>query len=550
MDLKHSCNAAATASAQVDFVATVPKPKSARATSRQRASSSGEDELGIHLNFESSSSIPVATTSGTSPLRPWSFTDAPIGPKGTIFGWQTECPKSATYAAAGVIPFAYREDEQELYVLMSFQLSDRNPKTSLVYTFLGGKVAGGDKNNPCRTAAREAHEETHRVLDEQLVLNALLGKVPAYGSGSSVRKSVSPRDASAATAVPSPAPVTPASAAACDAIPIDAAANARADAAGRYTAFAMHLPNAWHLPEICQKRIMDKQKHPQAKKAEGLAWVSLRQLALLRAGKDVKDDVSGRTGSGHHYVLMLMRAGGQPVGVFKWLQSLEAHLRHWHGLPETNDQQKQVTKAARGEGADSKMRAGASGSESGGGQEHDLGLVKPRVVLNTKAKVGKDAQQHQQRAFYTVWAIDGSSQQVLVKQAQPKPPLSLLRLESSAAPSAVAARVAPSGLAQPSALPASLQPPQQVAPSAAMTHQSDGDSVPLLALNSHMDIRVLSRRKYPYPARRCNSPNNSSSGSSSSSKARRMWQHMKGLSTRLFFGTSGSIATVGHIGSG
>ncbi|GLI62515.1 hypothetical protein VaNZ11_005171, partial [Volvox africanus] len=375
------CLGVVTKSASVDVVVILSK--SAQASTRPQATSTGVDVCNSQMN--SALSYPLSVTSA-SEARQWSLADALTNKSERLFGWRTDWPGPPTYAAAGVVPFAYREDEGQLYVLLSIQRSDRGRGASLVYTFLGGKVASVDRKDARRTAAREAHEETHRLLDKQMVLDVLLGTAPAYGStraAATAAAVVSRGSAAVAIAADStnasssnltgaalpasdvalPATSTVATATAiaaavannytttaevsvgngaispllpppwpfplhsgqttethssntdgggginvnksCD-VQIDASgsdtgvgAGARAAEtsgpsgcgrggqypvpseyfwSGRYMAFAMHLPDSWQLAGGCAAKINAKQKHPEAEKAEGLAWITLRQL--------------------------------------------------------------------------------------------------------------------------------------------------------------------------------------------------------------------------------------------------------------------------------
>ncbi|GIL62969.1 hypothetical protein Vafri_17154, partial [Volvox africanus] len=438
------CVGAVTKSTSADVV--VAMSKSARASTRRQATSTGVDMWNSQMSSDHSYPLPVTSASGATPQRQWSLADALTNKSERLFGWRTDWPGPATYAAAGVVPFAYREDEGQLYVLLSIQRSDRGRGASLVYTLLGGKVAGVDRKDARRTAAREAHEETHRLLDEQMVLDVLLGIAPAYGStrAAATAAAVSPRGSAAVAvaadsttasgsnltgaALPAPESAFPANStvvtttAAADTVANSCIAAAevsvgngatspllpppwpsplhpgqttethssnteggafernltescgvQSDASGsdtgvgsgasipetsglsdcgrggqypvpseyfwsgRYMAFAMHLPDSWQLAGGCAAKIKAKQKHPEAGKAEGLAWITLRQLGQLRENGSLQDSTSGCAVRGHHYMLSLLRVKRDTVGVFTWLERLQRHLRAWHGLPEEQD---------------------------------------------------------------------------------------------------------------------------------------------------------------------------------------------------------------------
>ncbi|PNH05447.1 hypothetical protein TSOC_008266 [Tetrabaena socialis] len=129
-------------------------------------------------------SLPPGPAVPDTPARPWGVSDAPLDSQGSMFGWRIDfnaAPSSRLYAAAGVMPFAYKEDEGELYALLSVQRDKRasrakgGSKDDLVYTFLGGKVEKADGFDAAITAAREALEESHRLLSLEAVLRALRG---------------------------------------------------------------------------------------------------------------------------------------------------------------------------------------------------------------------------------------------------------------------------------------------------------------------------------------------------------------------------------------
>ncbi|GLC41914.1 hypothetical protein PLESTF_000099600 [Pleodorina starrii] len=362
------CVSTAKASAPADAVATMTRS----ALAPSPTGSTEADVETLPRSFEPLDASPAASMSGRSPDRPWSFADAPTDTPGRIFGWQSGCPSSTPYAAAGVIPFAYRPEEGQLYVLMSVQMSDKSRK-SHVYTFLGGKITKADRCDARRTAAREAYEESHRLLDEQRVLDALMGRTPSYdGAGNSEptpppppppSSSAAAADPDAANAIQSPSVggvATPqqqgegereedvaggsgagggAAAAAGD---VDAGALPSGPypvpceyyASGRYMAFAMHMPNAWGLEEECTAKIRAGQKHPEAKKAVGLEWISMSRMKKLQLGQVLSHPSTGRQARGHHYTLSLLRSGGretETINVFTWLSRLEGHLREWHG---------------------------------------------------------------------------------------------------------------------------------------------------------------------------------------------------------------------------
>ncbi|GIL69808.1 hypothetical protein Vretifemale_619, partial [Volvox reticuliferus] len=445
------CVGAITASADT----VVAMSRSARAFTRAQAYSTIVDERNSQISSAQSIHVSATSASGATPQRQWSLADALTDKSGRLFGWRTDWRGPATYAAAGVVPFAYREDEGQLYVLLSIQRSDRGRGPSLVYTFLGGKVAGVDRKDARRTAAREAHEETHRLLVEQTVLDALLGTVPAYDStraaaaaaaatpgpnavaasaasptasssnlaGAAMPASDGAFSAASTVATTTAAVVATGSTAAAevfagndavetsssstdggasgrnlrdsDGAQIDGsrsdtgigASSSTAEASslsgcarggqypvpseyfssGRYMAFAMHLPDSWHLPGGCTAMIKAKQKHPEAEKAEGLEWITLRQLGKLRENRCLQDSISGCAVRGHHYMLSLLRVKRDTVGVFTWLKRLERHLRAWHGLPEEHEGAEAMEAVTEGRKTRGNNGGGAKAREKGKG---------------------------------------------------------------------------------------------------------------------------------------------------------------------------------------
>ncbi|KXZ54153.1 hypothetical protein GPECTOR_5g251 [Gonium pectorale] len=148
---------------------------SSRLTMLRRAHAFGSPDPSPEPSSEPSpepSAPPTESRHGVD--RPWSLSDMPLGAGETKLGWSTRL-KVMDYRAAGVVPFAYKEDEGELYVLLSIQEPNKKGMTGPVYTFLGGKVDPVDRMDARRTAAREVHEETHRLLCEADVLEALSG---------------------------------------------------------------------------------------------------------------------------------------------------------------------------------------------------------------------------------------------------------------------------------------------------------------------------------------------------------------------------------------
>ncbi|KAG2487181.1 hypothetical protein HYH03_014159 [Edaphochlamys debaryana] len=123
---------------------------------------------------------PTDTLASSAPARDWRLCEVPRL-NGEVCGWATNFTPDRLrgYAAAGVLPFAYRPEEGELYVLLSVQQSNKGGRDEHVFTFLGGKVSWGDKADARRTAAREAYEETHRLLPRRQVLEVLCGSEPA-----------------------------------------------------------------------------------------------------------------------------------------------------------------------------------------------------------------------------------------------------------------------------------------------------------------------------------------------------------------------------------
>ncbi|KAG2453090.1 hypothetical protein HYH02_002422 [Chlamydomonas schloesseri] len=211
------------------------------------------------------------------------------------------------------MPFAYRKEDGELYVLLSLQRTKRKLKPAqaaaeaeaaaagaapraLAYTFLGGKIEASDNGDARLTAAREAHEETHGLLHTKQVLAALCGQPHermvadvAYtpstsssstsstsNSSSSHSSSSSTGDASSAAAPQAGGSGRPAAA--------DVPAPFEYFPTGRYMLFALHLPDAWRLPEACEAKLQAGERHPEAEKVLGLEWVSLRQLSFIKRG--------------------------------------------------------------------------------------------------------------------------------------------------------------------------------------------------------------------------------------------------------------------------
>ncbi|KAG2437407.1 hypothetical protein HXX76_006059 [Chlamydomonas incerta] len=244
-------------------------------------------------------SSPAAASTG----RPWRVADASTDGQRSVFGWKTQFKSNGQYAAAGVMPFAYRQENGELYVLLSLQRTKKKLKAppaeaeaaavaggsapqTLAYAFLGGKIEDSDGGDARLTAAREAHEETHGLLHTEHVLGALCGLQhdcmvaddACAPSGSTSTNSTSGTSSTTSSTSRS----SPASDGGDDA---DVPAPFEYFPSGRYTLFALHLPDAWRLPEACEAKLRAGEKHPEAEKVLGLEWVSLRQLGSIKRGQ-------------------------------------------------------------------------------------------------------------------------------------------------------------------------------------------------------------------------------------------------------------------------
>ncbi|KXZ50120.1 hypothetical protein GPECTOR_18g94 [Gonium pectorale] len=157
----------------------------------------------------------------------------------------------------------------------------------------GGKVKDQDARDPCRTAAREFHEETHALLPEAEVLAALAvwggdllqarsaaaGAVAgADGSGPGVGTEPAARAAACGVAAATREPAVTAA----PAPPLPAvAAPGKYLASGRYVLLPLHLPPVWGLPRACAERLAAGGGHPEGAKVLGLSWLSLGSLEAL-----------------------------------------------------------------------------------------------------------------------------------------------------------------------------------------------------------------------------------------------------------------------------
>lgn len=114
----------------------------------------------------------------------------------------------------------------------------------------------GDGGDARVTAAREAHEETHRLLHTEQVREALCGRP----HGRMVADEAHMHSGSGSSSSPG-----------SNSIGTTGASDARSEGAGsggpdlpapymyfpsgRYTLFALHLPDAWRLPQACQAKL-------------------------------------------------------------------------------------------------------------------------------------------------------------------------------------------------------------------------------------------------------------------------------------------------------
>ncbi|GFR46623.1 hypothetical protein Agub_g8228 [Astrephomene gubernaculifera] len=404
-------------------VATPVRPLSSRSDTAEHLGSSR------HRNADK-----AAAGFGSGSKRPWRISDAPRDKLGSVFGWRTCYERINHYAAAGVIPFAYNNKERELYVLMSIQRESKGKiKDGLVYTLLGGKVANSDCNDARRTAAREAYEETHRLLRLPEVLSVLGGAAQAYGETLTAASALAPSSPTASTSSPQRQDAKGVQPAGCRGEEADAAVrgpgNSLAQASstdsssrssrsgavgyvsreggsasrtgrssgesrsgssnaavaqgggegpctpyehfpgGRYVAFALHLPDAWRLPQQFEAKIKAKDTHPEADKAVGLEWVSLKRLRQLRDSSELYQASTGAVILGHPFTMSMLRSSpSRSVGVFDWLYLLREHLRAWHA-------RKEGPAAAAGSKEEVVKRQEGPGKGRGGGGEQGLSEV-------------------------------------------------------------------------------------------------------------------------------------------------------------------------------
>lgn len=126
------------------------------------------------------------------------------------------------FKSAGTAFYIFKDGE--LHVLMTVVAKRLN--------FLGGKRQLRDGGAPAATAAREAHEESHGVLDEQTVLRLL-----------------SAPDCLRAF-----------------------------EEHGQYVFFLCHLPDAWDAPDRCAAKLAAGEGLPAGRKNVGLKWVPLSKL--------------------------------------------------------------------------------------------------------------------------------------------------------------------------------------------------------------------------------------------------------------------------------